>query len=85
MIQALLEEGVQILAYDPMAMPGFKTLFPQISYAKSSKEVLETDALIIITEWKEFFDLDYTEKIVIDGRKVNKAEREADIYEGICW
>jgi len=84
-VQALLEEGAQILAYDPMAMPGFKTLFPRISYAKSSKEVLETDALMIITEWKEFFDIDYKGKIVIDGRKVNKARREADIYEGICW
>jgi len=84
-VLSLLEEGAQILAYDPMAMPEFVKIFPQISYAKSSKEVLETDALMIITEWNEFFDLDYREKIVIDGRKVNKAEREARIYEGICW
>jgi UDPglucose 6-dehydrogenase len=84
-VLSLLEEGAQILAYDPMAMPEFVKIFPQISYAKNSKEVLETDALIIITEWNEFFDLDYREKIVIDGRKVNKAEREARIYEGICW
>jgi UDPglucose 6-dehydrogenase len=84
-VKALLEEGAQVIAYDPMAMPGFEKLFPQISYAKSSKEVLETDALMIITEWNEFFDLDYREKIVIDGRKVKKAEREARIYEGICW
>lgn len=84
-VLSLLEEGAKILAYDPMAMPGFVKIFPQISYAKSSEEVLETDALIIITEWSEFFDLDYKEKIVIDGRKVKKAEREARIYEGICW
>jgi UDPglucose 6-dehydrogenase len=84
-VLSLLEEGAQILAYDPMAMPEFVKIFPQISYAKSSKEVLETDALMIITEWNEFFDLDYREKIVIDGRKVNKAEREARIYEGVCW
>ncbi len=73
-VLSLLEEGAKILAYDPMAMPGFVKIFPQISYAKSSEEVLETDALIIITEWSEFFDLDYKEKIVIDGRKVKKAE-----------
>jgi UDPglucose 6-dehydrogenase len=84
-VLSLLEEGAQILAYDPMAMPEFVKIFPQISYAKSSKEVLETDALMIITEWNEFFDLDYREKIVIDGRKVKKAECEARIYEGICW
>jgi UDPglucose 6-dehydrogenase len=84
-VLSLLEEGAKILAYDPMAMPGFVKIFPQISYAKSSEEVLETDALIIITEWSEFFDLDFKEKIVIYGRKVKKAEREARIYEGICW
>ena len=84
-VRALIEEGANVIAYDPMAMQGFKKIFPQISFARSSKEVLETDALMIITEWKEFLDLDYTGKIVIDGRKVNKAEREATIYEGICW
>jgi UDPglucose 6-dehydrogenase len=84
-VLSLLQEGARILAYDPMAMPGFEKLFPQISYAQSSKEVLETDALMIITEWNEFFDLDYRGKIVIDGRKLKKAEREAQIYEGICW
>jgi UDPglucose 6-dehydrogenase len=84
-VQKLLQEGAQIIAYDPMAMAAFKNLFPLISYAKSSNDVLKTDAVIIITEWQEFFNLDYTGKIVIDGRKVNKAGREATIYEGICW
>jgi UDPglucose 6-dehydrogenase len=84
-VLSLLQEGAQILAYDPMAMPGFKRLFPQITYAKSSNEVLESDAVMIITEWKEFFNLDFTGKLVIDGRKVSKAGREARIYEGICW
>jgi len=84
-VLTLLEEGAQIVAYDPMAMPAFKNLFPQISYANSSDEVLKSDAVMIITEWQEFFNLDYTGKIVIDGRKVDKAGREAAIYEGICW
>jgi UDPglucose 6-dehydrogenase len=84
-VQALLEEGAQVVAYDPMAIPLFEKIFPQITYAKSSKELLETDALMIITEWNEFSDLDYREKIVIDGRKVKKAELDAKIYEGICW
>jgi UDPglucose 6-dehydrogenase len=81
----LLEGEARVIAYDPIAMPAFKNLFPQISYAKSSDEVLKSDAVIIITEWQEFCNLDYTGKIVIDGRKVNKAGREAAIYEGICW
>ncbi len=84
-VLSLLHEGAQIIAYDPMAMPAFKKVFPQISFAKSSDEVLNSDAVIIITEWQEFSNLDYTGKLVIDGRKVNKALREATIYEGICW
>jgi UDPglucose 6-dehydrogenase len=85
LVQKLLQEGAQIIAYDPRAMPAFKNLFPQISYAKNSEEVLITDAVMIVTEWQEFFNLDYTGKLVIDGRKVNKAICEATIYEGICW
>jgi UDPglucose 6-dehydrogenase len=84
-VQTLVQEGAQIIAYDPMAMPAFKNLFPRISYAKSTDEVLNSDAVMIVTEWKEFYNLDYTGKLVIDGRKVNKAGREATIYEGICW
>lgn len=81
---ALLEAGATVKAYDPQAMPGFKSLFPQIKYA-SPQEVLRCDAVLIITEWDEFSQLDYRgTKIVIDGRRVLKA-REAPIYEGICW
>ena len=45
---------------------------------KSVTKFSESDAVMIITEWQEFFNLDYTGKLVIDGRKVNKAGREAD-------
>ena len=48
------------------------------------EEVLDCDAILIITEWKEFKDLNYEGKIVIDGRRIPKA-KEARIYEGVCW
>ena len=38
----------------------------------------------IVTEWDEFNTLNYEGKIVIDGRRIEKA-REAKIYEDICW
>jgi len=84
-IQALLEEGAQVIAYDPMAMPGFSVLFPNIGYAKSAEETLVSDAVVIITEWEEFSQLDYSGRIVIDGRRIVKAQSEADVYEGVCW
>jgi UDPglucose 6-dehydrogenase len=48
-------------------------------------DVLHSDAILIVTEWKEFEDLDYRGKIVIDGRRISKAREEAAIYEGVCW
>jgi len=81
--EALLKEGASIKAYDPYAVGNFKKLFPQIEYV-SKEEVLRCDAVLIITEWEEFNTLDYRGKIVIDGRKIPKAE-EARVYEGVCW
>ena len=82
-VQALLEEGAKVKAYDPLAMENFKKLFPQVEYV-SKEEVLDSDATLIITEWEEFSELDYRGKVVIDGRRIFKA-KEAKIYEGVCW
>ena len=82
-VQALLQEGAKVKAYDPMAMKNFKKLFPQIEYVTTDK-VLNSDAIFIVTEWQEFSELDYTGKVVVDGRRIEKA-RGARIYDGICW
>ncbi len=84
-IEALLKEGVEVIAYDPAAIDNFRRLFPQITYASKADEVLNADAILIVTEWEEFERLNYTGKIVIDGRRIEKARKEAKIYEGICW
>jgi len=82
-VEVLLHEGAVVKAYDPQAVKNFSKLFPQIEYV-TKEEVLNSDAILIVTEWEEFNHLDYTGKIVIDGRRVAKA-REARIYEGVCW
>lgn len=82
-VDALLQEGAVVKAYDPLAVKNFSKLFPQIEYV-TKEEVLNSDAILIVTEWEEFNHLDYKGKIVIDGRRVAKA-REARIYEGVCW
>ena len=63
-------------------MENFRKLYPHIEYV-SKEEVLNCNAILIITEWEEFNSLDYTGKIVIDGRRIIKAE-EARIYERVC-
>jgi len=82
-VEVLLQEGAVVKAYDPLAVKNFGKLFPQIEYV-TKEEVLNSDAILIVTEWEEFNHLHYKGKIVIDGRRVAKA-REARIYEGVCW
>ena len=81
--QALLQGGAKVRAYDPVAMENFRKLFPKIEYV-TRDEVLNSDAILIITEWEEFSELDYKGKVVVDGRRIEKA-RGARIYEGIAW
>jgi UDPglucose 6-dehydrogenase len=84
-IESLRREGASVIAYDPVAMGNFSSLFPDICYARNARDVLDADAVFIVTEWKEFEDLNYQGKIVIDGRRIKKAKSGASLYEGVCW
>ena len=84
-INILLKAGAQVKVYDPVAMDNFRMQFPDLIYASSASEILASDAVLIVTEWKEFEALDYHGKLVIDGRRVEKARKEAAVYEGVCW
>jgi len=85
LITALQNEGARLIVYDPVAMDNFRRLFPGLIYASSPLEVLDAEAILIVTEWNEFEQLDYRGKLVIDGRRLNKARKEAAVYEGLCW
>jgi len=81
-IQQLINEKAIVKVYDPKAMENFKKLFPKIKYS-NPEEVLDSDAILILTDWDEFKDLNYSGKLVIDGRGIKEAKK--GIYEGICW
>jgi UDPglucose 6-dehydrogenase len=84
--KTLIEEGARITAYDPAAKVNFMKLFPQIRYVDTPEEVLEkTDIVLIATDWKDFEDLNYTGKLVVDGKRIERAKRDAAVYEGVCW
>lgn len=58
-INALLKEGANIRAYDPVAMDDAKDVLPSISYCKDSYEALKgVDAGVLVTEWNQFRNLD---------------------------
>jgi len=85
-VEKLLEEGATVKVFDPKAMDNFKKVFPHITYCSSAVEVLEgSEAVLILTKWDEFRKIDYSGKIVIDGRRVLEAKKTARIYEGVCW
>jgi len=79
-IRALTEKGAKINAYDPKAMDEARNHYfndnDSIKYADGKYSVLSgADALILITEWKEFRSPDFEEieakmknKIIFDGR-----------------
>jgi UDPglucose 6-dehydrogenase len=81
MVKMLLGEGCSIAAYDPAAMDRTKAVLPpaaNLSYTESSYEAAkDADALLILTDWQEFAELDLAEMhkalryaIVIDGRNL---------------
>ena len=93
-VKQLLEEGAQVRAFDPVAQHVAQQLFPDIEYAKSPYEAVEgCDALIIVTEWDEFRELDFAKikkslknPIIIDGRNVYEPEEMKALgflYKGV--
>ncbi len=92
-IQSLLAEGCRVTAYDPAAMDRAAEVLPSASvkFAGSAYEVTDkADALLVLTEWQEFKDLDLAKirerlryPIVIDGRNLfnpEEMEKHGFIY-----
>ncbi|GER93633.1 UDP-glucose/GDP-mannose dehydrogenase family protein [hot springs metagenome] len=58
-IKNLLNAGANIRAYDPVAMENTKIVFPDITYCKDAYYACSSaDAVVIITEWNQFRNLD---------------------------
>src|SRR5579862_819128 len=79
LVQALLQEGCKITAFDPAAMERAQEVMnSSLKYAGSPYEAATgADALLILTEWEEFANLDLERlarelkyPIVIDGRNL---------------
>ena len=79
-IKELVKRGAHIKAYDPKAIPEAKDQYlkdvKNISYVDSKYDALkESDALVLLTEWKEFRSPDFSRiklllknPIIFDGR-----------------
>ena len=90
-ISELLKRGAKVKAYDPKAIDTFKREISSdnIEYVDSKYDVLNNaDALILITEWKEFRSLDLDElskrlkqKVIFDGRNIYPKRIQDDGFE----
>ena len=80
-IERLLAEGARLRLYDPKAADNMKRFFPEgrrIRYTSGAYEAVDgANAMLLITEWKEFAELDLSKlktlmdnPIVIDGRNL---------------
>ncbi len=80
-VEALLARGATVTTYDPVAMTEARRAFgdePRIRYAARPMDALaDADALVIVTEWKEFRSPDFDairttlrRPVVFDGRNL---------------
>ena len=82
-INRLIDLGAKITAHDPRAMVNAKKILPHVTYATDiSKAIQGKDALVIVTEWPQFAQLDLKQvkkllkkPIIIDGRNLFNAQK----------
>jgi UDPglucose 6-dehydrogenase len=87
-------DGAIVSAYDPVAESEARSLISGLRFAESAMDATtDADAVVLVTEWPEFLELDWREvaasmsgNLVIDGRNAldGEAVRAAGLtYEGI--
>jgi len=75
--------GAAVNVYDPKAMDNSRRVFPTLNYSASVVEACDrADAVLVLTEWQEFVDLDPAElaatvrsRVVVDGRNCLDVEK----------
>src|SRR3954452_3297482 len=90
----MLADGAKVAGYDPVAEQEARRLIHGIELAGSALDAVQgADAVVLVTEWPEFAELDPVElargmrgNVVIDGRNFLDPSRVRDaglIYEGV--
>jgi UDPglucose 6-dehydrogenase len=77
-IQMLIYRGAEVTSYDPAAMENTRQVLPHVHYADDPYDaVKDADALLVITPWNEFKQVDLKRvrslmrtPIILDGRNL---------------
>ncbi|MBI4828068.1 MAG: UDP-glucose/GDP-mannose dehydrogenase family protein, partial [Nitrospinae bacterium] len=83
-IAALTAGGAEVRAYDPVAARKAREIMPELTCCENAYEAAEgADALVIVTEWREFKSLDMERlkrimksPVIFDGRNIYDPERK---------
>ncbi|HTN18814.1 MAG TPA: UDP-glucose/GDP-mannose dehydrogenase family protein, partial [Chitinophagaceae bacterium] len=88
LIDALIEAGASVKAFDPEAMPNVQAIYgDKVRFAENQYDTLQgADALVIVTEWSEFRNPDFNkirealkEAVIFDGRNVYTLEKMEEL------
>ena len=78
--------GATVNVYDPKAIENSQRLFPTLNYSASALDACgRADAVLVLTEWREFVDLDprtladtVRSRVIVDGRNCLETNRWTD-------
>ena len=84
-LEALIDAGATVQAFDPEAMDEARRIYGNkagLSLVKTADDALQgADALVIVTEWKNFWSPDFEmlkntlkDKVIFDGRNLYQPE-----------
>ncbi len=94
LIHLLELEGACLRAYDPVAMENARRLLKSVEFCPDAYSVAQdADALVLVTQWNEFKQLDMARvaaamrrRVFVDGKNIYDPERMAQLgfqYHGI--
>jgi UDPglucose 6-dehydrogenase len=76
----LIERGARVKAHDPVAMSRFLQEYPDLDVtlcATAEEALQDCDAVVLVTEWQEYRDLDWESiknnmrgQVLLDGRNL---------------
>ncbi|HIG93600.1 TPA: UDP-glucose/GDP-mannose dehydrogenase family protein [Candidatus Woesearchaeota archaeon] len=84
LVPQLKEAGLSVKVYDPVAQEEARKILGEgVTYCSSITEsVINSDAIILVTEWDEFRNVDFTEmglkmknRIIFDGRNIYEPDQ----------
>jgi UDPglucose 6-dehydrogenase len=81
--EELIEAGAKVRAYDPVAMHVARPILPAVEmYEEPYEMAKDCDALMVVTEWNEFKQLDLEKvkgllksPVIYDGRNIYEPGR----------